>query len=438
VPDEAPIAPLSEYEQKVQRLAQRGLVYPYELVRMLAPGREAEGGQFPPGEFVEHDLDEGGRLVPVDRPHGRNRANVIVGVIRSFTSRHPEGMTRVLLLGDPSRELGSLAEPECRRIAAALDLARELSCPVDWLALSAGAKISTDSGTENMDWIALVLRRVVEFTQAGGEVNIVVNGINVGAQPYWNAEATMLMHTRGILVMMPDSAMVLTGKRALDFSGGVSAEDNQGIGGYERVMGPNGQAQYFARDVGEACRILFRHHEHAYLAPGERFPRRAATTDPLDRDVRTFPYGRTGEHGFSTVGDVLTDAGNAGRKKPFDVRDVMQSVVDRDHPPLERWAAWRDAETVVVWDAHLGGWPVCVLGIESEPLPRRGIPPADGPEQWTGGTLFPQSSRKAARAINAASGNRPVVVLANLTRETGRHALSDLLPLPFDARLLRE
>ncbi len=415
VPDEAPIAPLSEYEQKVQRLAQRGLVYPYELVRMLAPGREAEGGQFPPGEFVEHDLDAGGRLVPVDRPHGRNQANVIAGVIRSFTARHPEGMTRVLLLGDPSRELGSLAEPECRRIAAALDLARELSCPVDWLALSAGAKISTDSGTENMDWIALVLRRIVEFTQAGGEVNVVVNGINVGAQPYWNAEATMLMHTRGILVMMPDSAMVLTGKRALDFSGGVSAEDNQGVGGYQRVMGPNGQAQYFARDIGEACRVLFRHHEHAYVAPGERFPRRAATTDPLDRDVRSFPYGRTAEHGFSTVGDVLTDAGNAGRKKPFDVRDVMQSVVDQDHPPLERWAAWRDAETAVVWDAHLGGWPVCVLGIESEPLPRHGIPPADGPELWTGGTLFPQSSRKAARAINAASGNRPVVVLANLT-----------------------
>jgi cytidine deaminase len=29
------------------------------------------------------------------------------------------------------------------------------------------------------------------------------------------------------------------------------------------------------------------------------------------------------------------------------------------------------------------------------------------------------------------------IVLANLTRETGRHALADLLPLPFDARLLR-
>jgi len=58
---------------------------------------------------------------------------------------------------------------------------------------------------------------------------------------------------------------------------------------------------------------------------------------------------------------------------------------------------------------------VSVLGIESRPLPRRGVPPADGPEQWTGGTLFPESSRKMARALNAASGNRPVVVLANLT-----------------------
>jgi acetyl/propionyl-CoA carboxylase alpha subunit/acetyl-CoA carboxylase carboxyltransferase component len=414
-PEDTPIAPLSEYEQKVLRMAQRGLVYPYELVRMLAPSGEDTPGQFPPGEFVEHDLDDRGRLVPVERPFGKNAANVIVGVLRNFTPRYPEGMARVLLLGDPSRELGSLAEPECRRIAAALDLAREMRCPVDWLALSAGAKISTDSGTENMDWIALVLRRVVEFTQAGGEVNVVVNGINVGAQPYWNAEATMLMHTRGILVMMPESAMVLTGKRALDFSGGVSAEDNRGIGGYERVMGPNGQAQYFARDIGEACQILFRHHDHTYVAPGERFPRRAETKDPEDRDVCAFAYGRRDEHGFATVGEVLTDAGNPGRKKPFDVRTVMRAVADQDHAPLERWPAWRDAETVVVWDAHLGGWPVCLLGIESEPLARLGVPPADGPETWTGGTLFPQSSRKAARAINAASGNRPVVVLANLT-----------------------
>ena len=75
----------------------------------------------------------------------------------------------------------------------------------------------------------------------------------------------------------------------------------------------------------------------------------------------------------------------------------------------------RDAEIAVVWEAHLGGWPVMLLGIESRPLVRYGQVPADGPDQWTSGTLFPRSSKKIARAINAASGRRPVVVLANLS-----------------------
>ena len=144
---------------------------------------------------------------------------------------------------------------------------------MEWFALSAGARISMESGTENMDWVAAALKRIVEFTQAGGEINIVVAGINVGAQPYWNAEATMLMHTRGILVMTPDSAMVLTGKQSLDFSGGVSAEDNFGIGGYDRVMGPNGQAQYWAPNLAAARDVLMAHYDHSYVAPGEPGPR---------------------------------------------------------------------------------------------------------------------------------------------------------------------
>ncbi|HET8646664.1 MAG TPA: carboxyl transferase domain-containing protein, partial [Vicinamibacteria bacterium] len=414
-PVDKAIAPRTDYEMKVVRLAQRGLVYPYELVRMLTPPDGGAHTEFPPGEFVEYDLDASSRLVPVDRPYGGNQANVVVGIVRNFTPRYPEGMARVLLLGDPSRDLGALAEPECRRILGALDLARERALPVDWIALSAGARISMDSGTENMDWIARVLRRLVEFTQEGGEVNVVVNGINVGAQPYWNAEATMMMHTRGALVMTPDSAMVLTGKRALDYSGGVSAADNQGIGGYERIMGPNGQAQYFARDVAEACHVLLRHHAYTYVAPGERFPRPATTSDPPDRDVRLFPYGKFNGHGFTVLGDVLSERGNPGRKKPFDIRRVMSAVADQDQPPLERWGAWRDAEMAVVWHASLGGYPVCLVGIESRPLPRLGFVPADGPDDWTGGTLFPQSSRKLARALNAASGRCPAVVLANLT-----------------------
>jgi len=431
-----PLRPLSAYDQKVIRVRQRGLIYPYEIIKMLTPQKENTRAEFPPGDFVEHDLDAQGRLAPVDRPPGQNNANIIVGVIRNFTSRYPEGMERVVLLGDPSRDLGALAEAECRRINAALDLAEQRGIPLEWFAISAGAKISMDSGVENMDWIARVLRRIVEFTQGGGEVNLLINGINVGAQPYWNAEATMLMHTRGILIMTPKAAMVLTGKRALDYSGSVSAEDNQGIGGYDRIMGVNGQAQYWAHDLNEACHILFRHYEHTYVLPGERFPRRAETTDPINRDLRDFPHDDSHD-GFATIGEILSDETNPGRKKPFDIRRVMLAAVDQDHAPLERWAGMRAAETAVVWDAHLGGFPVCLIGIESRSVPRMGFVPADGPDQWSAGTLFPQSSKKVARAINAASNNRPVVVLANLSGFDGSPESMRRLQLEYGAEIGR-
>ena len=287
-----------------------------------------------------------------------------------------------------------------------------------------------------MDGVARALRRLITFTQGAGEVNIIVAGINVGAQPYWNAEATMLQHTKGILVMTPDSAMVLTGKHSLDYSGGVSAEDNFGIGGYDRVMGPNGEAQYWAPNLTAACEILFAHYDHAYVAPGERFPRRAKTTDALDRDVRPFPHVHP-DSPFTTVGDIFSAETNRDRKKPFDIRTVIDAVVDQDHPTLERWAAMADADTSVVIDAHLGGYPVAIVGIESRPIPRRGFLPADGPDQFTSGTLFPRSSKKTSRAINAASGSRPLVVLANLSGFDGSPESLRNIQLEYGAEIGR-
>jgi acetyl-CoA carboxylase carboxyltransferase component len=287
-----------------------------------------------------------------------------------------------------------------------------------------------------MDWVARALRRIIEFTQAGGEINVVVAGINVGAQPYWNAEATMLMHTKGVLIMTPESAMVLTGKTSLDYSGGVSAEDNFGIGGYDRVMGPNGQAQYWAPDLTAACSILTAHYDHAYLERGEEFPRQAATTDPAERDVRSFPH-RAPDSEFSTIGDVFSAQTNPERKKPFDIRSLLKAVSDADHPTLERWAGMADAETSVVLDAHLGGHPVCLIGIESRPIQRRGFPPSDGPDSWSAGTLFPRSSKKTARAINAASGVRPLVVLANLSGFDGSPESMRTLQLEYGAEIGR-
>ena len=80
---------------------------------------------------------------------------------------------------------------------------------------------------------------------------------------------------------------------------------------------------------------------------------------------------------------------------------------------------------------------MCVIGIESRSIPRKGWFPADGPDQWTAGTLFPQSSKKTARAINAASGNRPLVVLANLSGFDGSPESLRKIQLEYGAEIGR-
>jgi acetyl-CoA carboxylase carboxyltransferase component len=96
-----------------------------------------------------------------------------------------------------------------------------------------------------------------------------------------------------------------------------------------------------------------------------------------------------------------------------------------------------EAETAVVYDARLGGTAITMIGMESRPLPRHGATPADGPNQWSAGTLFPLSSKKVARAISAASGNRPVVVLANLSGFDGSPESLRRLQLEYGAEIGR-
>ena len=68
-------------------------------------------------------------------------ANIVVGTICNITDTYPEGMTRVILLGDPIRNMGALAEPECRRIIGAID-----------------PTFASANGEEPEDWRALVSR----------------------------------------------------------------------------------------------------------------------------------------------------------------------------------------------------------------------------------------------------------------------------------------
>jgi len=416
VPHDRPLDPATPYAQRVASARARGLTYPYEIVRLFtAPPERGAGGLFQPtgaGSFQEYDLADGAAQ-RVTREPGQNRAGVVFGIISTPTAKHAEGMRRVLILGDSTRGMGALSPGECDRIVAALDLAERERLPAEWIALSGGALIAMDSGTENLDATARVVRRLVTFTDGGGEVNLILSGPNVGAQSYFDALASMELRSRGILIMLQNSYMVLTGRAVLEFSGAVSAEDEIGIGGYERIMGPSGEAQFQARDLGDAYSILLEHYGCSYVAPGESGPRRFKTSDSPERDAMLEPY--EGEEGFATLAEVFSAEGNPGRKRPFAMRPLMRALVDSDAGWLERWRDWAGGETAIVWDSHLGGVPVTLIGIESRTLARTGYVPNDGPDAWTAATLFPYSSKKVARALNAASGNRPTVILANLS-----------------------
>lgn len=428
-----PFVSLSEFERQIIRARNRQLLYPYEIIGWLTAPQNRFGVE--EGDFEELDLDDDHQLISVrGRPFGGNKANVVFGRITNRSPRYPEGLERVLIIGDGTRTMGSLGEAECRRINVALNYAEANNLPVEWVALSSGARISFESGTENLDWTARVLRRIIEFTQRGGVIHVIVDGPCVGAQSYWNAEATMLMHCRGALIMTPRGYMVLTGKRALEYSGSVAAETNEKIGGLD-IMEPNGQAQYTAPDLYTAYEILFQHYDLTYANPEDGYTRSSATTDPEDRNISDVPYVGAGD--FKSIGEIFSEESNPGRKKPFSIRPVMEALADQDSGFLERWKNLHGGETAVVYHTRLGGQPVCMVGIESVPVKRKEQAPVDGPDSWMSGTLFPHSSRKVARAISASSGVMPVVVVANLSGFDGSPESLRKRQLEFGAEIGR-
>ena len=97
-----------------------------------------------------------------------------------------------------------------------------------------------------------------------------------------------------------------------------------------------------------------------------------------------------------------------------------------------------DAETAVVLRRAPRRLPGAACSASSRGRCRgAGSRPPTGPTPTPPGTLFPRSSKKAARAINAASGNRPLVVLANLSGFDGSPDSMRNLQLEYGAEIGR-
>ena len=88
-PPDRPLMPYDEGSERIVSARRRGTLHPAEIVKMIAPAHSGDGtvpGQ-PAGDFVEHDLDPSGVLVPVQRPLATNQAGIVVGIVRNYTER---------------------------------------------------------------------------------------------------------------------------------------------------------------------------------------------------------------------------------------------------------------------------------------------------------------------------------------------------------------
>ena len=222
--------------------------------------------------------------------------------------------------------------------------------------------------------------------------------------------------------------MVLTGRAALEASGSVSAEDEAAIGGFERVMGPNGEAQYYARNLAEAyahplpalplyLRRAGRERAAPALDDGTRTI--ADVTDTPARSEATRPTSRRSVRSS-------TRRSNPERKRPFsDARADGRAVVDEDGGHLERWRAWRAPRPPSSGMRSLGGHPVCLIGIESRNLARGGDRPRRRPVLLDRRDALPplveEGRARAQRRQRKPPGRGPGESLG-LRRLTGVHA----------------
>ena len=74
--DDPPTEPLRALDEGAARIVsarRRGTVHPAEIVKLLAPERAEPGATIPPGEFVEHDLDDDGTARAGRAPAGHEQ-----------------------------------------------------------------------------------------------------------------------------------------------------------------------------------------------------------------------------------------------------------------------------------------------------------------------------------------------------------------------------
>jgi acetyl-CoA carboxylase carboxyltransferase component len=201
--------------------------------------------------------------------------------------------------------------------------------------------------------------------------------------------------------MTPSGSMVLSGTKALEYSGSYGAPDERAIGGF-CTAGSQGHAAFYAEDIPAAWRQV-----RAMLELGATS--KMDTRDDVARSPADVVVGARGQSAAMLLGPNAHPA----RREQYAVRPLMKALFDSDSPVLFPWDAWADARQAIVARGRIGGVRCTLIGVDQQSSAAEWSHSAARGSQFHAGTLYPESSKKIARAIRAAA-DEPVVLLANL------------------------
>ncbi|RLG81572.1 MAG: methylmalonyl-CoA carboxyltransferase [Thermoprotei archaeon] len=234
---------------------------------------------------------------------------------------------------------GSIGESHAEKIVRVIELAIENGAPVIGLYDSGGARIQ--EGVAALHGCGRIFAANVKASGVIPQVSIIL-GPCAGAAAYSPA-------LTDFVIMSRNSFMFITGPEVVKAATGVEATFDE-LGGADIHGSKSGVAHFVTEDEDSAFALT--HRLLSYLpSSSEEEPPRMPTDDPVTRRVEE-------------INEVLP----ADPMKPFEVRRVIESVVDRDSF-LE---VQRDyATSAVVGFARIGGYSVGIVA--NQPAVNAGV-----------------------------------------------------------------
>jgi propionyl-CoA carboxylase beta chain len=264
---------------------------------------------------------------------------------------------------------GSLSEVFAEKICKVMDLALKYGCPVVGINDSGGARIQ--EGVVSLAGYAEIFWRNVQASGVVPQLSLIMGPCAGGAvySPAITDFVLMVEGTSYMFITGPDVVKAVTGED-------VSFEE---LGGAAVHAAKSGVAQFIAPD-DESC-LEDARYLLSFLPPNNlESPPYAAPSDPVERED-------------AELDTVVPDNPN----KPYDVRQVVQRVVD-DGEFLE--VHERYAENLVCGFARLGGHAVGVVGNQPHSL---------------AGVLDSDASVKGARFVRTCDAfNVPLVTFVDV------------------------